>query len=369
MFLTASKKTPVVAALKPIATDRISWVYHARGLAIMLIVYRHIVLGMQAAGVPVSQVMYNLQIVFFNFRMPAFFILSGVFIARSLKRKSRVTVAWNKVSNLLYPYLLWATITLVLQIFFRSFSNAHRHGRDFIYIFTQPRALDQLWYLFALFNVSMLYLLLSRVLKKNVWVHIAIAIALHFAAFYLQAYSLFSDFFNFYIYFLTGALISDYLLNAEWRSHVFKTANLIWILPLFIIGQWFWFQRVGQWYWVSKEQAETSNNGAGALEFVYLLINYVGCYVLFKMAMLIERGKYNEWLAYIGRYSLYVYILHVQVAAIVRKLIRGAYPNVDPWLLLAICFTCGIVLPIILVKQLRPFGIERLFTLQRKAEA
>src|SRR5438270_11559191 len=111
MSLTVRKKATAVVTATTAAAERISWVYHARGLAIMLIVYRHIVLGMQAAGVPVSKLMYNLQIVFFNFRMPAFFILSGVFIARSLKRKSRTTVAWNKVSNLLYPYLLWAVIT------------------------------------------------------------------------------------------------------------------------------------------------------------------------------------------------------------------------------------------------------------------
>src|SRR6476661_6566920 len=127
MFFVASKKAAVPVSAPAAASDRISWVYHARGLAIMLIVYRHIVLGMQASGVQVSQLMYNLQIVFFNFRMPAFFILSGVFIARSLKRKSRKTVAWNKVSNLLYPYLVWAIITILLQITFSQFSNSRRN--------------------------------------------------------------------------------------------------------------------------------------------------------------------------------------------------------------------------------------------------
>src|SRR5215217_1879644 len=204
MFLIASKKAAVPVSIQTAASDKIAWVYHARGLAIMLIIYRHIVLGMQASGVPISQLMYNLQIIFFNFRMPAFFILSGVFIARSLKRKSRATVAWNKVSNLLYPYLLWATITLVLQITFSQFSNAHRSWVSFIDIIAQPRALDQLWYLLALFNVSLLYLALSKLLKRMVWLHILVAIGLHYSSFYLQDFSLFSDFFYFYIFFLTG---------------------------------------------------------------------------------------------------------------------------------------------------------------------
>jgi peptidoglycan/LPS O-acetylase OafA/YrhL len=105
------------------------------------------------------------------------------------------------------------------------------------------------------------------------------------------------------------------------------------------------------------------------MEVLFLLINYIGCYVLFMTAMLISRTGRNEWLAYIGRYSLYVYILHVQVAAIVRKLFRGVYHGIDPWLLLAICFICGIVLPIVFVKTFRKAGVERLFTLQKRGEA
>src|SRR5207302_10279380 len=130
-----------------------------------------------------------------------------------------------------------------------------------------------------------------------------------------------------------------------------KISNLIWILPLFIIGQWFWFAQVGQWYWVYKEHMELNNGQTGLIEVGFLLIDYIGCYVLFMTAMLIARNKRNEWLSYIGCYSLYVYILHVQVAAIVRKIIYGAYHNIDPWLLLAICVISGIVLPIVLVNS------------------
>jgi fucose 4-O-acetylase-like acetyltransferase len=369
MFLIASKKAAVPAPAKAAASDRISWVYHARGLAILLIVYRHIVLGIQASGVAVSQVMYNLQIVFFNFRMPAFFILSGVFIARSLKKRSRGKVAWSKVSNLLYPYVLWAVITIVLQMSFSRYSNARRGWHDFINIVTQPRALDQLWYLLALFNVSMLYLGLNKLLQRQLWLHILIALGLHYFSFYIQAYSLFSDFFYFYIYFFAGALVSDVLLNAETRAKLFQTSNLIWILPLFIVGQWFWFDQVGQWFWISKERVELNNGATGPIEILFILINLVGCYVLFKTAMLLAKNDNNEWLAYIGRYSLYIYILHVQTAAIVRKIITGAYHNIDPWLLLVICFVSGIVLPIVLVKNTRKYGIERLFSLQKRGEA
>jgi len=353
MFLTASKKAAVPAPAKAAATGKISWVYHARGLAIILIVYRHIVLGMKASGIPVSNLMYDLQMIFFNFRMPAFFILSGVFIAKSVKRRPALMVARDKVNNLLYPYVLWAVITLLLQISFRQFSNARRNWDDFIDILVQPRTLDQLWYLFALFNASLLYLFLNTVLVRKQWLHFLIAACLHYVSFFVHPYSLFSDFFYFYLFFYAGALISEYLLDAGWRNKVFTTSNFILILPVFIIGQWFWF--------VNKEQT-------GPIEFLFIAINLIGCYVLFMTAMLLARSGKNEWFAYIGTYSLYVYILHVQVAAIVRKLVRGVYHQIDPWLLLFICVLCGIVIPIVLVSGLRKYGIERLFTLQKSRE-
>lgn len=336
------------------AKDKIPWVYHARGLALMLIVYRHIVLGMKFSGAEVSPFMYNFQLFFFNFRMPAFFILSGVFLAKSLQKRSQSNVAKNKAGNLLYPYILWAAITLLLQINFRQFSNARREWDDFAQIIMQPRALDQLWYLMALFNASILYILVHKFLSKKIWIHVLLALVLHVASFYLGNVSFFTDFFYFYMYLLTGTLISDLLLNSENRDKLLKVDYLKWIIPLFVLGQWFWF---------------TNMDKGGLYEIIFMVIIYIGCYFLFMIALLIARSNKNEWLAYIGRYSLYIYILHVQIAAIIRKVVREMYPDVDSWLLFGICFICAISFPILLIKAFKNYGVERLFTLQRGKEA
>jgi len=355
MLLVAPVKDEHSAAPAQAGTlDKIPWVYHARGLALMLIVYRHIVLGMKFSGVEVSAFMYNFQLFFFNFRMPAFFFLSGVFIAKSLKKRSASAVAKNKAGNLLYPYLLWASITLLLQINFRQFSNARRQWSDFADIIVQPRSLDQLWYLIALFNASMLYILLHKHFEKKIWAHILIALVLHFTSFYLGDLSFFTDFFFFYIFFFTGAWASDWLINKEKRNKVLNVAYLKWLLPLFLLAQWFWFTHMKEdgWY-----------------DVVFLVIAYIGCYFLFNVAVLISKTNKTLWLAYIGRYSLYIYILHVQIAAIIRKVVRNAYPNVDSWLLFSICFIFAIILPIVIVRTFKNQGIERLFTLQKGKEA
>jgi fucose 4-O-acetylase-like acetyltransferase len=189
--------------------------------------------------------------------------------------------------------------------------------------------------------------------------HIVIALALHYLALFIYSYSFFSDFCNFYIYFLSGALLSEMLLNTETRNKILNPSYLKWIFPLFLIGQYFWFENNAETL-TRKDALQEIRPG---YESIFLVINYIGCFVLFIFSLLLAKSRRYEWLAYIGKNSLYIYILHVQIAAVMRKIIRDIYPNVDPWLLLGICFICGIIIPLLLIANLKKYGIERLFTL------
>ncbi|MBS1606843.1 MAG: acyltransferase, partial [Bacteroidetes bacterium] len=179
---------------KKASASRISWVDHARGIAILLVVYRHVVIGLQRSGVAISQTQFDIQELFYNFRMPVFFILSGIFVANSLRKKTRMDVLKDRAFTVLYPYLVWGVIMVTLEIVFVRYANARRTAWDYWYIVSQPRAIDHLWYLYALFNTSVLYLLLGRLIK-NPWVHGAVAIVLHSATYlaFLQGNSLVSD--------------------------------------------------------------------------------------------------------------------------------------------------------------------------------
>src|SRR6202035_3875273 len=74
--------------------NRLAWVDYLKGIAIVLVVYRHVLIGIQryvagqqAKGTPIPDVPLYLEkanIIFFSFRMPLFFILSGIFISGSL---------------------------------------------------------------------------------------------------------------------------------------------------------------------------------------------------------------------------------------------------------------------------------------------
>ena len=60
---------------------------YLRGIAIILIVYRHVLVGLQKGMIVVPEILVHANMIFYSFRMPLFFILSGIFISRSLAKK------------------------------------------------------------------------------------------------------------------------------------------------------------------------------------------------------------------------------------------------------------------------------------------
>jgi uncharacterized membrane protein YcfT len=344
-----------LAAVKKIAkSSRIPWVDHARGIAIMLVVYRHVVIGLKRSGVAVSAGMYNVQEVFYNFRMPVFFILSGIFVAGSLRKRSRTEVLRDRAATVLYPYLVWGVIMVTLEMLFSQFANSKRGWTDYLDIIIQPRGIDHLWYLFALFNSSALYLLFSRFVK-NPLIHGLLAATLHAITFlpFLQGNSLVSDAFYFYPYFYIGTLLSPLLLDKEKSDVLLKFNKLLWVLPVFLAGQWFWF--------VHREEPKTYWP-------LFFIINLVACYFVYIIAHRIEQ-KGHDWLSWLGKYSLYIYILHVPVAAIIRTLAAHSHLAINGWLLILICWAGGVLIPVLLYTTLSRFGFKWLFSLKDKSGA
>lgn len=94
-------------------TERLQWVDYAKGLSILLVVHMHATLGVSAA---LGQSGIMEQIVHFasSFRMPLFFMLSGLFVlsVRTLDWKSFLD---KRVLGLVYFFLLWTLITLIFK--------------------------------------------------------------------------------------------------------------------------------------------------------------------------------------------------------------------------------------------------------------
>jgi uncharacterized membrane protein YcfT len=92
---------------------RIDWVDYAKGFCIIFVVMMHSTLGLEAA---VGQNGWMHPVVAFAlpFRMPDFFMISGLFLANVIDRDWR-TYLDRKVVHFAYFYLLWMTIQFAVK--------------------------------------------------------------------------------------------------------------------------------------------------------------------------------------------------------------------------------------------------------------
>jgi fucose 4-O-acetylase-like acetyltransferase len=316
--------------------SRMAWVDYLRGIAIVLVVYRHVLLGIQNSGMILPPAYLNANIMFFSFRMPLFFILSGIFISGSLAKKSLGRIIYSKFELLLYPYLIWATIQITIQIFASSYTNAHRTSFDYLYIFYQPKNIDQFWYLPALFNSTVVYLLTKTKLKLHGWMQIILGLALYFLSPFCRSVSMMSDWMEFYIFFAIGDTFSTYFFHDKFQAFLKNRFTLPALLPIFIATQFYYL------HLYITSPGNDVNLG------LFLPIALFGCLTMCSLAYRLQKWDILRFLRVLGYHSLYIYVMHVIVAACVRVILTKAFHIHQPVALLFIGIALASTVPVMI---------------------
>src|SRR6266850_6877386 len=127
--------------------QRVGWVDYAKGFCIVFVVMMHSTLGV---GNTLGQEGWLHSVVAFAkpFRMPDFFLISGLFLARVIERDWR-TYLDRKVIHFAYFYVLWVTI----QFAFKAPGLAAEHGmlgvaKLYAEAFIEP--FGTLWFIYLL---------------------------------------------------------------------------------------------------------------------------------------------------------------------------------------------------------------------------
>ncbi len=332
------------------------WVDYARGIAIILVVYRHTMVGLQRAGQEVPSILYNIQEFLVNVRMPVFFVLSGIFLGRSLFRKPARTLIKKKAATLLYPYLLWTVILITMQIFLSEYTNSKRSVSDYRYIITQPRELDHMWYLLALFNTSALLILLSHWIRKHPVSHLIFALVIHFASFWISEYSLISDLLYYYIFLAVGVQVSTAIADYDKKDLRTITRYFLITLPVFIAGQLFWFYNVDGNYMPAYT----------AFLLPFLLIILIACFMFYLVCRILYETGTGRWLNSIGKSSLHIYILHILIISSFRIICLKVFGITNIYILIAGSLLLGIGLPMVVYQLVKKWtALQYLFSLEK----
>ncbi|WP_343703004.1 acyltransferase [Chitinophaga sp.] len=357
-------------ALKLFNTDtlhnnRLAWIDYTRGIAIILVVYRHVFEGISRTGTPTADVSYleHANILFYSFRMPLFFILSGLFVGRSLGKRTVEKLVATKFNILLYPYFLWSILQVTLQLALSNYVNADRSLADYGYILFFPRHIDQFWYLYALFNVSVLYIFTRQKLKLHIWQQLVLGAAMYFLSSYFSQQHIdlgfVSDILHYYLFFALGDLVSGRVLDERNFSYFASWKTCLLLLPFFVAGQVYFLQ------------TNLSRNDNMYVEtwqpLLFALIAITGCAFMCILSFLLQRYNTLKVLRVVGYHSLYIYVSHVLVASAVRMVLMKALGITSVPLLLALGLVAAIIIPMMIYNVAMQCGAWWLYSLERPA--
>ncbi len=349
-------------------SSRLSWIDYARGIAIILVCYRHVFEGSKEAGLPVGN--YNFleyaNIFLYSFRMPLFFIISGIFITKSLQKKGIKLYIENRVRSILYPYFVWGFIQLSLQIIFTKYTNGHPTVSSYLNLFYMPREVAQFWYLYALFNVSLVYALLKYFLKLTALHNIILGIFL----FYLSSIiyqrnittGLVFDIFHYYVFFSIGDFISGYLLDEKSKKYLQSGKTVLLIFIPFICGQvYFLLQNLNhstsKYMFVEFYQP-----------FVFLFLALIGCTFIITLTFYLQKKDRFKWLTVLGRHSLYIYVSHVIIFSFVRIIFTKLFGIHNVAIIILSGIVSGLLVPLLLYNLAVKFNMRFIFTLEKEPE-
>jgi hypothetical protein len=248
--------------------------------------------------------------------------------------------------------------------------NAGRTWWDYLYIIYKPREIDQFWYLYALFNTSLLYAIVRVKGRLSPGPYQLITgLVLFFISGWLVRHKIHVGFvydvMHYYIFIAIGDTLSSYILDKK-NAAVFSSWKLFFvILPIFAACQW---------YFLVTNLAHSDVNGSktGYYSFVedfqpllFLIIALSGCVFMINVSFLLQRYKAFIALRVIGYHSLYIYLMHVLASSVTRIVLTRVFGVTN----VPVLFVCGVVVGLIVPIIFYIFAMKRgawwLFSLEK----
>ncbi len=286
--------------------DRVVWFDYAKGLCITLVVMMHSTLGV---GEAMGGEGFMHEIVAFArpFRMPDFFLLSGLFLFRLIDRDWR-TYLDRKVVHFAYFYLLWLVILTVVKHGAELGVDPDAWAAFFADALIQPN--PNLWFIYVL-PLFFVATKLARAVGLPGW-------ALWLAAAALQTFPMHTGWeaiddygARYFVFFLTGYLLAPQVFRlAAWvREHAAEAA----------IG-------LAGWFSFNAAVAFSASPVAGYAKVadvpgVRIAVGLIGAIAVVTAASLLSRMNWAGYLRYAGRHSIVLYVSFVLPMAATRILL------------------------------------------------
>ena len=312
---------------------RVDWVDYAKGFCIIMVVMMHSTLGVEAAA---GQTSWMGELVAFAkpFRMPDFFLISGLFLARVIDRDWR-TYLDRKVVHFAYFYVLWVTI----QFAFKAPGLAAEHGalgvaKLYAEAFIEP--FGTLWFIYLLPVFFVVTKLTRGVPVLVIWTVLA---ALEIAHVH-TGWTVIDEFCARFVYFYTGYILAE---------RIFQIATTVQARPMLaVLGLAAWALFNG--FYVAAE--------LDGKPFVSLTLGLIGAVAVVAVSALMAKRDAFAPLRWLGEHTIVVYLAFFLGMAASRSVLlkTGLIPDVGTVALLVTI--SGIAVAVALFLAVREHAAE-----------
>jgi uncharacterized membrane protein YcfT len=273
------------------------------------------------------------------FRMPDFFLISGLFLAQVIDRDWRAYLD-RKVVHFAYFYLLWTAIQFALKA--PGLAQGHGlAGVAWLYVETFWEPFGTLWFIYLLpifFVVTKLAHQL-RIPALAIWVA---AVALEIAPVH-TGFTVIDEFAARFVYFYTGYLLAPRIFALAAQAQRLPEAALagltIWGLVngLLVFG------------------------GQAGLPFISLALGLAGAAAVVALSALFAQTRLFEPLRYCGEHSIVIYLAFFLGMAASRTLLLKYGWIDDIGTVSAIVTLVGVVVPLLIYWTVRRTPLRLLF--------
>jgi uncharacterized membrane protein YcfT len=297
---------------------RVDWADYAKGFCIIMVVMMHSTLGVgEAVG---REGFMHLLVAFAKpFRMPDFFMISGLFLSRVIDRDWR-TYLDRKVVHFAYFYVLWVTI----QFAIKAPVFAAAHGWPYVieqYAFAFIEPFGTLWFIYLLPIFFVVTKATRNLPPAAVW---CAAAGLQIATIQ-TGWTTIDEFAGRFVYFYTGYLLAPQIFTfaalVQARSRRAALGLLAWAL---VNG--------GLVY-----------AGFAGWPVISLVLGLAGATAVIAVSALMARAHVFGWVRYCGEHSIVIYLAFFLPMAATRTLLLKTGLVADVGVMSLIVTTAGVV--------------------------
>ncbi|MEO8668322.1 MAG: acyltransferase family protein [Bauldia sp.] len=275
---------------------RVAWVDYAKGFCIIMVVMMHSTLGVEKAA-EAEGWMHYLVAFARPFRMPDFFMISGLFLARVIDRDWR-TYLDKKVAHFAYFYVLW----LCIQFAFKAPGVIEESGvagalRLFAISFIDP--FGTIWFIYLL----PIFFVVTKATKRVPWWIVFLIGAWLEMARIETGWVIIDEFAARFVYFYAGYVFAPL---------IFRFASSV------IANGWTAAGGLIAWALINGLAVF---GGVSELPGIGLLLGFLGAAAVVAFSSLLSKSDWMAPVRYCGRNSIVIYLAFFLPMAATRSVL------------------------------------------------